>query len=212
MKTNILICLMLCTVHVGCAPADPVEPVERNNPRETGSDAAVSPTVDASTADAGMSPDASPVGAPLDMSVGTTDADIDPQTTDATGGGTPPDPLPSLTEVEALAVELDTLCETDCAKDAMCNPDTAESSEVCINTYCGYLAELDANALSQTLVDCFEAERDLLLCVTVLSCEDYTQYYYGNEIDAVMFCAAEHTIYDNACSDFFESDTETPSP
>ena len=208
----ILLCLILRTTHIGCAPADPVQVVQRANPMSSRSDANVSPIVDAGAPNAGSALDASPTSTPMDMSVGEMDANVEPQVTDASGGGTPPEPPPNLSEIEAIAAELDTVCETDCAKDAMCNPDTAEPSDICVENYCGYVNSLDANALSQILLDCFEADRDLLLCVTALSCEDYNQHYYGDENETVTLCASQRNAYDNACSDFFEDDAEMSVP
>ena len=200
----ILSFLILGSTYIGCAPADPLQVVQNDPPMSLQFDATLSPIVDANTPNRGSVQDASPNGTVMDMSVGETDANVEPQVTDASGGGTPPEPPPNLSEIEALAAELDTLCETDCAKDAMCNPDTAEPSDDCIENYCGYVNSLDANALSQILLDCFEADRDLLLCVTTLSCDDYNQHYYGDESETVTLCASQQSAYDNACSDFFE--------
>ena len=127
---------------------------------------------------------------------GTTDAEVDMAT----------EPSETLSNQAAtIAAELDRLCEADCQRDLACNPAEAESIGACVVNFCGYAMNLDTEAVNTTLLRCFESERDLLACITTLSCEDYVQYYYGDET-SVIPCAGPETAYESACAGFFEEE------
>lgn len=196
-----------------CSPADPIATAvnssdEPNAPRGNMQMPSADATSSAATADGNSQDLAVPLtdtgaGGSQDMFV--SDAGVgDSNASDSNE--------PSLSVAEGLAAELEDLCAADCAKDAMCNPETAEPVDSCATTYCQYLESLDATALSAELIDCFAAERDLFVCINSLTCEQYTAYYYGDGTTPITTCSDEETAYDAECSAFFQDEAASSMP
>ena len=208
-KSNLCRAVLLLGL-LGCAPAEPIQAViisqsdTSTSEPDPQNDQALSPSMsDAGTSFLdGMTPnlDAGLSATILDSQLDTNTENESPR--DAEVGMAAESSEALSNQAATIAAELDVLCETDCQKDLACNPAEAEAIDACIANLCGYVMNLDTEAVNATLVRCFESERDLLACITTLSCEDYIRYYYGEET-SVIPCADSETAYESACAEFF---------
>lgn len=198
---------------LGCAPAEPIQAVttSQNDTSMTEFDTQNDQSLRPAMSDAGSSfVDGMTPNLDGGLSATTQDSQLDTNAendgpTDAEVGMAA-EPSETLSNQAAtIAAELDVLCEADCQKDLACNPADAESIGACVANFCGYAMNLDTEAVNANLVRCFESERDLLACITTLSCEDYVQYYYGDET-SVIPCAGLESAYESTCAEFFEEE------
>lgn len=213
-KSNLCWAVMLLGL-LGCAPAEPIQAVTTSqndasmSEFDTQNDQSLSPAI----SDAG-SPFRDGMTPNLDAGLSTTmqdsqlvtDAEND-SAMNAEVGMTAESSEALPNQAATIAAELDVLCEADCQKDLACNPAEAEPIDACVASFCGYVMNLDTEAVNANLVRCFESERDLLACITTLSCENYIQYYYGDET-SVIPCADSETAYESACAEFFGEEVD----
>ena len=85
----------------------------------------------------------------------------------------------------------------------MCNPNKVLSVAECLTEYCGFVEVLEESgpqAVTEILIECFEARIVLSDCFVSASCEDYTAFYYTEEPPEA--CAAQVATFVVACDDF----------
>ena len=103
----------------------------------------------------------------------------------------------------AAAAALDEICRADCDKDLVCNADEAPSADDCFSEYCGFEAviqDVGAEAVTERLIDCFDAQTELTYCLLGASCENYNAYYDAEgEIEV---CLGQNEAFEIACEPF----------